>query len=86
MYAVELARSAAKFFENADVPLQRRLDRCFDLLRKNPRGSNNAKPLHGAFAGFWRYRVGDYRVLFQVDDDKELVRVASIVHRREAYD
>jgi mRNA interferase RelE/StbE len=35
-------------------------------------------------AGF-RQRVGDYRILFRVDDKQRLVRVTAVLHRREAY-
>ena len=38
-----------------------------------------------ATAPGFRLRVGDYRILFQVDDDERTVRVTGIRHRREAY-
>ena len=86
MPTVELAEAARRFFEDADAPLQRRLDRCFNMLAVEPRRHNNIKPLHGQFAGFWRYRVGDYRVIYSIDDAADRVSVTAIVHRREAYD
>lgn len=86
MYAVELGDQAKRFFEDSDASLQRRLDRCFDALKVDPRGRNNSKPLHGRLRGFWRYRVGDYRVIYQIDDSSRQVAVVAIIHRREAYE
>ncbi|RNJ10284.1 type II toxin-antitoxin system RelE family toxin [Escherichia coli] len=35
---------------------------------------------------FWRYRVGDYRILCEIRDDELIILVATIGHRREVYD
>ena len=49
----------------------------------NPRSIG--KPLRSDFAGLWRYRVGDYRVLCQIQDRAVLVLVVAVGHRREIY-
>ena len=43
------------------------------------------EPLKGNFAGLWRYRVGDYRVIAQIQDDRLVVLVVRVGHRREIY-
>ena len=43
-------------------------------------------PLVGDLKGFWRYRVGDFRVLVSIKDDRLLVLVVTVGHRREVYD
>lgn len=86
MYQVTVGKEAAQFFEKADAALQRRLDRAFDALKLGPRRHNNIKPLHGRFDGLWRYRVGDYRMIYQIDDSQQRVHVTAIVHRGQAYD
>jgi len=43
------------------------------------------KALVGDHSGFWRYRVGDYRVVCQLIDARLVVLVVSIGHRREIY-
>ena len=48
----------------------------------NPRSSG--KPLAGD-SGFWRYRVGDYRILATISDEEVLVLVVAISHRRQVY-
>jgi mRNA interferase RelE/StbE len=34
---------------------------------------------------FWRYRVGDYRILTNIDDDQILILIVEVAHRREIY-
>ncbi|MFZ4803701.1 MAG: type II toxin-antitoxin system RelE family toxin [Synechococcus lacustris] len=36
--------------------------------------------------GLWRYRVGDYRIICQINDNQLLVLVVRIAHRSRAYD
>jgi mRNA interferase RelE/StbE len=43
------------------------------------------KGLTANWAGLWRYRVGDHRVICQLEDDRLLVLVVRIAHRSEAY-
>ena len=43
-------------------------------------------PLEGAhFAGLWRYRVGDYRILVDIQDGRLVVLLVGIGHRGEVY-
>ena len=42
-------------------------------------------PLTGGLSGYWKYRVGDYRLLCEIHDDKLLVLIVKIGHRREVY-
>ena len=48
---------------------------------------SRAKPLTGQFAGCYRYRVGDYRVIFIVDSQRlvTIVTILNIKHRRDVY-
>ncbi|MGO9006823.1 MAG: type II toxin-antitoxin system RelE family toxin [Beijerinckiaceae bacterium] len=43
------------------------------------------KALSGDKTGFWRYRVGDYRILVRIEDQRLVVLVISVGHRREVY-
>ena len=86
MFSVALSRDAKRFFKRADATLQRRLDRCFDRLKVEPHSGGNIKPLKGNLAGRYRYRVGDYRVVYQVDDQQQTVHVLKIAHRSEVYE
>jgi mRNA interferase RelE/StbE len=85
MYRVELGRESRRFFERAGASLQRRLDKCFDRLKVDPRIGGSVKPLAGKLRGYYRYRVGDYRVIYRIDEQKQTVFVMRIAHRNEAY-
>jgi mRNA interferase RelE/StbE len=52
-------------------------------LEVNPRPSG-CRMLAGGDSD-WRVRVGDYRVLYEIDDGKRIVRILHVRHRREAY-
>ena len=43
------------------------------------------KALSGNLAGLWRYRVGDWRIIAKIEDDKLVILVLAIGHRREIY-
>ena len=66
-----------------DRPVQRRLLDALDLLGADPR-PNGAKTLQGGGA-LLRIRVGDYRVVYAVQDDELVVLVLTLGHRREVY-
>lgn len=58
-------------------------------LEKNIEGSENpriqGKGLTENRAGEWRYRIGDYRVICEIQDEKVIVLVLDVGHRREIY-
>lgn len=86
MYSVNLSESAQQFFEAASAKLQQRLDRGFEQLKINPKYHPNIKALKGNLTSFYRYRVGDYRITYQINDETMQVLVATIKHRSEAYE
>lgn len=44
------------------------------------------RPLTGDLKGLWRYRVGDYRIVAAIEEDRMIVLVVTVGHRREVYD
>lgn len=59
-------------------------------LDKNIEGSDDprlrGKGLVGSLKGVWRYRVGDYRILCEIDDDKLVVLALTTGHRKQIYE
>jgi len=85
MYEVLLTEESLRFYRRADVPLARKLNRCFDQIDLNPRFHSNIKRLTGELRGLWRFRVGDWRVVYRIDEDRRTVLVLMIGHRRGVY-
>jgi mRNA interferase RelE/StbE len=86
MFKVELSADAQEFYRKADRPLARKLARCFEQLEREPRQHSNIMRLKGKLSGHYWYRVGNYRVIYRIDDGQQLVAVLKIAHRRESYE
>lgn len=83
LYAVSFRRSAEKDLRRLDDATQRRVLRATGSLAREPRPAGCRK-LHGSDNGF-RIRVGDYRIVYTVDDEVLVVAIERVRHRREVY-
>jgi mRNA interferase RelE/StbE len=81
-YAVEVLRSAEKKLERLPAALQERILAAMEALAEKPRPEGCSK-LTGREA--WRIRVGDYRVIYEIHDDRQVVIIVVIRHRKDAY-
>ncbi|MBE0502427.1 MAG: type II toxin-antitoxin system RelE/ParE family toxin [Desulfuromonadales bacterium] len=85
-WRVEVGLYAERQLRKLDQPIQKRLlDWLEDRIEgcKNPR--HFGEPLRGEMAGFWRYRIGDYRVICEIQDQQLVVLAVAVGHRREIY-
>ena len=83
-YSVELKPSARKELERLPTKLIERIFPRLESLASEPRPSG-CKKLKGGQQE-WRIRVGDYRVVYTIDDAKLRVSVTRIRHRSEVYE
>jgi mRNA interferase RelE/StbE len=83
-YSLEIKPSAAKELDALDDALFARIDRKILVLAENPRPPG-CKKLRG-YKNQWRIRVGDWRVVYIVDDAAKRVSIARVAHRREVYE
>lgn len=81
-YEIRLLPAAAREYRRLQGPLRDRIGTVIDGLTVDPRPVGAAKL---AGRDDYRVRVGDYRVVYAVDDAERLVIVARIGHRREVY-
>lgn len=86
MYRVQLSTEAEKVYRQASSSLAKKLARCLEKLEESPRFHPNIKPLKGNYLGYYRYRVGDYRVVYSVDDEAMLISIIVIAHRSKVYE
>jgi len=82
-YELRLSARAARAIRKLDRPSQRRVLAALSLLRDEPRPPA-ASTLTG-HGGYLRVRVGDYRIVYTVDDGVLMVLVLAVGHRREIY-
>ena len=83
MYKVELAREAEKFIRNQNKPLQAKLVAVLRKLAENPRPAKATK-LKG-LDELYRVRVGNYRIVYTIEDQKLLILIVRIAHRKDVY-
>jgi mRNA interferase RelE/StbE len=83
VYRIELRPAAARSLRTLDPQDRRRVQGAIALLAQDPRPPN-ARALQGR-PGL-RVRVGDYRIIYTVEDDVLLVVVVRRGHRRDVYD
>ena len=86
-YSVELSAEVDRELSKLDAQQAKRI---LKFLRQrvakldDPRSIGEA--LHGSRLGeFWKYRVGDYRLISKIEDDRLLVLVLRVGHRKEIY-
>ena len=86
-WKIELSAQAARELDKFDLPQAKRIlkflsERLAPL--ENPRSIGQA--LRGSELGeFWKYRVGDYRLICKIEDERVLILVLRVGHRREVY-
>ncbi len=83
-YSLEIKPSAGKELDTLDNAVFARIDRKILMLAENPRPPG-CKKLIG-YKDQWRIRVGDWRVLYMIEDDAKRVSVTRVAHRREVYE
>jgi mRNA interferase RelE/StbE len=86
MYRLVLSREAERFYHRCSTSAARKLARCFAALEREPRRGNNVKPLKGRFTGAYRYRIGELRVVYTINDAAATVFVITIANRKDAYE
>lgn len=83
-YQLTIARSASKEFEALPRSVIERIRTRIRALARDPR-PHGSKKLRGA-RNSWRIRIGDWRVLYEIDDEKRIVDISAIRHRSDAYE
>ncbi len=82
-YKIELTPAARRNLHSLPRTILKRVDAKILALAKTPRPAG-AKMLAGPNR-FLRVRVGDYRIIYRVEDDRLVVLVVRVGHRREVY-
>ncbi len=85
-WTIEFLPAAIKELEGLDRPVQRRL---LQFLRERVATASDPRALGEALRGplrrFWKYRLGDYRIVCEIQDRRVVVLVVRVAHRSRVY-
>ena len=85
-YKVDYTKKAEKQLSKLEASLRKRIN---GWIRTHLEGCEDptayGKPLTASLKGYWSYRVGDYRLIADIQDDRVLILIAEVGHRREIY-
>lgn len=82
-WAVRYERRAERAIDDLDPPVRRRVLAAIADLARDPRSAANVSALSGSV--LYRLRVGDWRVVYALEDEVITVLVIDVAHRREIY-
>lgn len=82
MYENWINDRAKKDFAKLDKHIQIQIFKKLKFIESLNDPKDDGKPLAGNLLGLWRYRSGDYRILAQILDDKLIILVVKISHRK----
>lgn len=84
MYRIVISKQALKDLTHLPLKVNLQISKSIEALASNPRPSG-CKKLKGEKEYVWRIRVGNYRVLYNIDDRIEIVDIRKIGHRKDIY-
>lgn len=84
MYSIEFTRNALKSLKKIDLVYQRLIIEKIEALQINPHESGNVKTLKGV-NGYYRLRVADYRVIYELNNNMLVILIIDINHRKDVY-
>ncbi len=85
MFEIIIDKEVRKALKKLPKHDQARLIEKIEGLKNDPR-PNGVKALQGNWQGFYRVRVGDYRVIYNIEDEILTIYVVKVAHRRQIYE
>lgn len=77
---------AARRFRKLDPEVKNRILKYLDALTEMDDPRSRGKALTGIWSGFWRWRVGDYRLIGTVENKELVILIVEVGHRSDIYD
>jgi len=86
LYSVEFLKEAAEELSHIDPIWQKRILNKIKILSDDPKNlANNIKKLKGKYREYFRLHVGDYRVIYSQENDRLVIIIIRIGHRKKVY-
>lgn len=84
MYKIIISESALKQLSRLQKPVVKKIDASINGLSENPMPSG-VKKLKGLNEDLYRIRVGDYRIIYAIDDKVKIIDIRQVGHRKDIY-
>lgn len=84
-WTIEVSEKAVRSMRKMDKQTARRIRNELAEIAELEDPRSRGKALVANLAGLWRYRVGDYRIVCDIEDDVLVILVIDVAHRREVY-
>jgi len=81
-FDVQLTNTAQKELKRLPPKVKRQAVNALDVLENSPRAGS---PLRQQLKGYWSYHTGNYRIVYEIDDEKKVILVSHIKHRKNVY-
>lgn len=85
-WTVDFDPRALRQLKKLDRPVANRVVKVIEEISALDDPRSRGKALTGNFAGLWRYRAGDWRILVALEDGRLLILVVSVDHRSRVYE
>lgn len=85
-YKIDFENQAKKEFSKLDQQAKKQIQKYIDKLAERDDPRSLGDPLESNLVSFWRYRVGDYRLVAEILDDRLIVLFVVVAHRKNVYD
>ncbi len=84
MYHIRILQAATRDLGRLDKPVARRIAERVDWLAAHL-NDIRPEPFTGDLSGFYKFRIGDYRIVYEILRDENIIIIHQIEHRREIY-
>jgi mRNA interferase RelE/StbE len=85
MYKIDITKHAFKEIAALPIKIKTQVSKTIDGLKENPRPTG-CKKLKGEKDYLWRLRVGDYRIIYTIEDIIKVIEIRKVGHRKDIYE
>lgn len=85
MHKVKLTKEAVKFIEKCDSNTKKRIKEALERIAHSPFVGKDIKKLKDKFPPLYKYRVGDIRIIYQIQKEEEVILIVTIGYRGDVY-
>jgi len=85
MYEICISHEAEKYYKKLDSETKRRINKCIEVLSEKPSFGPRIRRLHGDLKGKYRYALGALRIVYEIDQETETIKIIAIKTRGDVY-